>query len=97
MDIKPNHLTTIENRLELPDELTDTLQKKFGVGTYKIDQVYENLPANMSGPGEPRWWKYSTVITVNGDLSKSLVGIYKELMFVDGPSGKYEFISIRDF
>ena len=96
MSTEQNHVTTIDDKLQLPVELIAKLEKEFGAGTYKVDEIYVHLPVNMSGPGEARWNRYATIVAITGDLSKNLIGIYKELMFVDGPSGHYKFISIKD-
>jgi hypothetical protein len=87
---------TQQQTFTLPKELTDRLRNELGGISVKIDRTYENLPKNMIGPGESRWDRYATIVAMNLDLSETLIGIYKELMFVDGPSGDYKFISVRD-
>jgi hypothetical protein len=79
-------------KARLPPELLERLRKDFGDREYRIDKVYEDPPGG-SGPGEPRWFRYYTVVSSDG-LRKSLVGIFKELIFVDGPSGDYGFIPV---
>ncbi|MFH1787455.1 MAG: hypothetical protein ABH811_01555 [archaeon] len=80
----------------IPTELTDLLRDELGDIPVKIGRTYENLPENMGGPGEPRWNRYATIVAINPDLSEKFIGIYKELIFVDGPLGDYNFISARD-